>query len=266
MSKKICREVAFVLSLVITSGGLFAKTAAQPAAQYTLAVLPLEISGRVTAEEGATLTNRLAAELARTGIFIVTDQSAVQSTLQAAGLPLTACSSVDCGMQAGKLLATQLVANGSIRKVGQLYFVEVQLLHSNSGRVVQNVNEDFDGDMRQLLNFMTTVARKLVGKSAATETAGADSAVPEMQSAAAPERSGMTMSNDTYGGGSSGSTPAPTSEVRSGGGNKFLYIGLAAVGAAGAVYGITQLTKDSDGKNNGKTGPSTDLPNPPRFP
>jgi TolB-like protein len=258
MSKKICRGVAFVLSLVITSSGLFAKAAAQPAAQYTLAVLPLEISGRITAEEGTTLTNRLAAELARTGIFIVTDQSAVQSTLQAAGLPLTACSSVDCGMQAGKLLATQLVANGSIRKVGQLYFVEVQLLHSNSGRVVQNVNEDFDGDVRQLLNFMTTVARKLVGKSAAAETAGAVSA--------APEQSGMTMSNDTYGGGSSGSTPAPTSEVRSGGGNKFLYIGLAAVGAAGAVYGITQLTKDSDGKNNGKTGPSTDLPNPPRFP
>lgn len=267
MSKKFCRGVAFVLSLIITSSGVFAKNTVRPAAQYTLAVLPLEVNGRITAEEGAMLTNRLAAELARTGIFIVTDQSTVQSTLQAAGLSGAGCSSVECGTQAGKLLATQLVANGSIRKVGQMYFIEIQMIHSNSGQAIQQVSEDFEGDMERLLNFMPTVARKLVGKS--TPAAGASrtvSEMPEMQSTAAPERSGMTTGSDTYGGSSPGSTPAQTSEVRNGS-NKFLYIGLAAVGAAGAVYGITQLTKDSDSKTNGgKTGNSTDLPNPPRFP
>jgi hypothetical protein len=133
--------------------------------------------------------------------------------------------------------------------------------------VVQKVSEDFDGDMERLLNFMTTVARKLVGKSApATGAVGMASETQEVQSAAAPERSGMTMSDDSYGGNSSGNAPAQTSEVRSGN-KKFLYIGLAAVGAAGAVFGITQLTKDTDNKNDGgKTGSLTDLPNPPRFP
>lgn len=268
MSKKLCRGVAFVISFAFASNGLLAKTAAGPAAQYTLAVLPLEISGRIAVEEGAALTSRLTAELAATGIFIITDQSFVESTMQTAGLSGTGCSSVECGMQAGKLLSTQLVVNGSIRKVGQLYFIEAQMIHSNSGQVIQKVSEDFDGDFERLLNFMGPVARKLVGKSATSRTA---SNMSEMQSASAPEKSGMTSSGDTYGGDSSGNAPSEgrpvqTNEVRNGS-NKFLYIGLAAVGAAGAVFGIAQLTKDSGNKNDGgKTGPSTDLPNPPRFP
>jgi TolB-like protein len=263
MSKKFCRGVTLMLSLAFASTGSMAKTAAQPAAQYTLAVLPLETGGRISVEEGAALTSRLSAELAATGIFIVTDQSVVESTMQTAGLSGNGCSSVDCGMQAGKLLSTQLVVNGSIRKVGQLYFVEAQMIHSNSGQVIQKVSEDFDGDFERLLNFMPVVARKLVGKSTTSKTA---SNMSGMQSASAPEHSGMTASSDTYGGNSSGNAPAQTNEVRNGS-NKFLYIGLAAVGAAGAVFGITQLTKDSGNKNDGsKTGPSTDLPNPPRFP
>ncbi len=258
MPKKFCRGVTFVLSLVFASAGLSAKAAAGPAAQYTLAVLPLEVNGRITTEEGAALTNRLAAELANTGIFMVTDQSVVESTLQTAGMLGTGCSSVECAMQAGKQLATQLVVNGSVRKVGQLFFVEVQMIHSNSGQVVQKVSENFDGDMSRLQNFMATVARKLVGKSA--------TAAQGMQSAAAPERSGTTMSSDTYGGASSSGAPAPGNEIHSNN-NKLLYIGLATVGVAGAVIGITQLTKDSGNNNNGgKTGPSTDLPNPPKFP
>lgn len=264
MSKKFCRGVTLMLSLALASTGILAKTAAGPAAQYTLAVLPLEIGGRISVEEGAALTSRLSAELEATGIFIITDQSVVESTLQTAGLSGTGCSSVDCGMQAGKLLSTQLVVNGSVRKVGQLYFIEAQIIHSNSGQVVQKVSEDFDGDFERLLNFMAPVARKLVGKSATSRTA---SNVSGMQSASAPERSGMTSGSDTYGGNSSGSGAAQGNEVRNNGSNKFLYIGLAAVGAAGAVFGITQLTKDSDNKkDDGKTGPSTDLPNPPRFP
>jgi TolB-like protein len=269
MSKKLCRGVALVLSLVLASTGLLAKTAAGPAAQYTLAVLPLEVSGRISVEEGAALTSRLSAELAAAGIFIITDQNVVESTMQTAGLPGSGCSSVECGMQAGKLLATQLVVNGSIRKVGQLYFVEAQMIHSNSGQVVQKVSEDFDGDFERLLNFMAPVARKLVGKPATSRTA---SDMSEMQSASAPERSGMSTSGDMYGGNSAENAPseggpAQTNEVRNNSSNKFLYIGLAAIGAAGAVFGITQLTKDSGNKNEGgKTGPSTDLPNPPRFP
>lgn len=252
-----------MLSLVLASTGILAKTAAGPAAQYTLAVLPLEIGGRISMEEGAALTSRLSAELAASGIFIITDQSIVESTMQTAGLSGTGCSSVDCGMQAGKLLSTQLVVNGSIRKVGQLYFIEAQMIHSNSGQVMQKVSEDFDGDFERLLNFMTTVARKLVGKSATSRTA---SNMSEMQSASAPERRGITSNRDTYGGNSSGNWPAQTSEVRNGS-NKILYIGLAAVGAAGAVFGIIQLTKDSGNKNDGgNTGTSTDLPNPPKFP
>lgn len=266
MLKKFYRGVTFVISLALASNGLLAKAAAGPAPQYTLAVLPLEASGRISEEEGAALTSRLAAELAATGIFAVTDQNIVESTLQTAGLLGSGCSSADCGAQAGKLLSAQLVVNGSVRKVGQMYFIEAQMIHSNSGQVVQKVSEDFDGDFERLLNFMAPVARKLVGKSVTSRTAS-DAEV--MQSTAAPERSGMTSSGDTYGSNSSGNAPAQNNEVRNNGSNKFLYIGLAAVGAAGAVFGITQLTKDSGNKNDngGKTGgPSTDLPNPPRFP
>src|SRR5574342_933823 len=175
MRNRFCLHLALLLTLISLSLGN-ASAAVEPRAQYTLAVLPLEASGRITPEEASILTERLVAELERIGTFIVTPLNTVIATLANGG---AGCNTVECGVQAGKQLTTQLVVNGSVRKVGQLYFIEAQMIHVNSSQVVQRVSEDFDGDFQRLQNLMPTVARKLVGKSASSRSTGAMSTAPE---------------------------------------------------------------------------------------
>jgi hypothetical protein len=179
------------------------------------------------------------------------------------------CSSLECGVQAGQQLATQLVVNGSVRKVGQLYFIEVQMIHVNSGQVVQRASEDFDGDFTRLQNRMTAVARKLVGKPTAPNNAVT---APPSQEMTATEHSDAAFSGQTDAPSNNSNTSdtadtSNTTEYRSGGGSKILIYGLVAVGAAGAAIGITQLTKGSDNKNETKPPVNGgNLPNPPSFP
>jgi len=251
MRKKFCQYLALLLALTGSSfSNVFA--AVKPAGKYTLAVLPLEASGRITANEANLLTERLAAELERTGMFVVTPPSTVAMTLSNSG---TGCSAVPCGVEAGKQLAVKLIVNGTVRKVGQLYFVETQMIHTGSGQVVERANEDFDGDLEGLQSLMATVARKLVGKSSLLN-GNASTATPE-----APARELTTSS--TGAAEQSGGTGNAT-EYRSGS-NKVLVYGLVAVGAVGAAVGISQLTKGSDNKTKPPTT-GNNLPNPPSFP
>lgn len=254
MRNRFFRPLALLLSLTCCIiGNTFA--AVKPAAKYTLAVLPLEPSGRITANEAETLTLRLSAELEQTGIFMVTAPNTVGQTLANGG---NGCSTVACGAEAGKQLGVKLIVNGSVRKVGQLYFVETQMIHAGSGQVVERANEDFDGDLEGLQNLMAAVARKLVGKSALlngsttstkTEAPAQELKTTEYSGAGTPESGSGTENTTQY---SSGS-------------NKVLVYGLVAVGAVGAAIGISQLTKGSD-KDNKPPTTGTNLPNPPSFP
>jgi len=259
MRNKFYRRLTLLLSCIYIYGGNnFAAVAPRP--QYSLAVLPFEASGRVSAEEAAILTTRLYAELEKIGVFILSPESAVQSTLQNAGLVGGGCASLDCGVQVGKMLATQLVVTGSVRKVGQLFFVETQMIHVKSGKVVERANEDFDGDFTALQERMAAVARKLVGNRAETQMAAVETPV---QAISTSEQNEANITIDTNSD-TSNEAPANTTEVRSGG-NKILVYGLVAVGAVGAAVGITQLTKGAK-NNNVPSGNTNNLPNPPSFP
>jgi TolB-like protein len=247
MRKKFCQYLALLLAL---TGWSFSNAFAanKPAGKYTLAVLPLEASGRIAADEANVLTERLVAELERTGMFVVTPQNTVAMALSNSG---AGCSTVPCGVEAGKQLAVKLIVNGTVRKVGQLYFVETQMIHTGSGQVVERANEDFDGDFEGLQSLMATVARKLVGKSSLLNGGASPASARELTA-------GSTGTAEQSGG------TGNTTEYRSGG-NKVLVYSLVAVGAVGAAVGISQLTKSSDNKTKPPTT-GNNLPNPPSFP
>lgn len=257
-------------AVIASPGKKGARENAGPRAQYSLAVLPLEATGRISAEEAAALTDQLRAELMRTQLFTVLEQATVEATLQNGGLPETGCSTIECGTQAGRLLAAQLVVNGSVRKVGQLFFIEVQMIHVNSGQLVQKVNEDFDGNIEQLKSHIRVIARKLVGKSGSSSSSSvkpvsttqpAQELTPAEQSAAAPEMSETETTPQTP-----QESAANTGEVKRGS-NKLLLFGLVAAGAVGAGVLISQAAGKDDGAKDNKPGNnSANLPTPPAFP
>ncbi|MDZ7343724.1 MAG: hypothetical protein ONA90_04330 [candidate division KSB1 bacterium] len=268
-----CRRTALLLLMVFGSAVTLQKTViasplpnglpsvATPRAQYSLAVLPLSASGRISADEAAKLTSQLYSALKNTGIFIMTDQSTVEAAMVSVGLAESGCSTVECGVEAGKLLSTQLVVNGSVRQVGQMFFVEVQMIHVTSGQIVQKVSEDYDGDINGLTQVMgTSVVRKLVGTSASSRSTRAVSSTEPTQKLSPTEYGSVSPESETM------EPDAPT-EVKRGGSGKFLILGLVAAGAVGAGIYLAQSSGKNDTNNgNGPNNPSTDLPNPPRFP
>jgi TolB-like protein len=216
--------------------------------QYTLAVLLFDSNGRLTDSETTMLTERLQTELQKTGVFELMDRRMIESALQRVSFSEVGCSDLDCAVQAGRNLGAQVVVNGSVRRSGSLYFLDVNMVHVGSGQAVNSVKEDFDGDFDRLKAYMATVARKLIGAPAAnTQTVS-------RQEAAQPR------SRDDY------EEPIGINEG-GGGGTNFLMIGLIAAGAVGAGVLISKAAgdKNNDNNNNNNNNGSV-LPGPPGFP
>ena len=214
--------------------------------QYTLAVLLFDSNGKLSESETSMLTERLQTELQKTGVFELMDRSTVESTLQRVSFSEVGCSDLDCAVQAGRNLGAQVVVNGSVRKVGSLFFLDVNMVHVGSGQSVNSVKEDFDGDFDRLKGYMATVARKLIGAQAGVQSVS-------RQEAAEP-------TGDNY------NEPIGINDGGSGGGTNFLMIGLIAAGAVGAGVLISKAANKDDNNNGGNNNNGSILPGPPGFP
>jgi len=215
--------------------------------QYTLAVLLFDSNGKLSESETSMLTERLQIELQKTGVFELMDRSMVESTLQRVSFSEVGCSDLDCAVQAGRNLGAQVVVNGSVRKVGSMYFLDVNMVHVGSGQSVNSVKEDFDGDFDRLKSYMATVARKLIGAQAGVQSVS-------RQEAAEP-------TSDDY-----NNEPIGINDGGSGGGTNFLMIGLIAAGAVGAGVLISKAANKDDNNNGGGNNNGSILPGPPGFP
>jgi TolB-like protein len=216
--------------------------------QYTLAVLLFDSNGKLTDSETSMLTERLQVELQKAGVFELMDRATIESSLQRVSFSEVGCNDLDCAVQAGRNLGAQVVVNGSVRKSGSLFFIDVNMVHVGSGQAVNSVKEDFDGDFDRLKGYMATVARKLIG----AQTTGAQTV--SRKEAAEP------TGGDNY------EEPVGINEG-SGGGTNFLMIGLIAAGAVGAGVLISKAAGgNGDNNNNNNNNNGTTLPAPPSFP
>ncbi len=272
MRKLITWKLLFTFAATIALQDLAmakAGNVASPAGvKYSLAVLDLEGSGRVSSADAGDLTDRLREELRNAGIFQVMDKTALKSALSSRGLSMAGCSTKECALPLGRAAGAKLVANGSVSKVGPMYMIQLQLIHVKSGEVVESVREDFTGEFEALQAHMAIVARKLSGKTDGGET----------RAAAAPSTGNEETMIEAMPGASAENPPSDSFDYQSepemnrsskGGGNKALVIGLIAVGAIGGGFLISQaLKKDDNGNNNNITPPPVggNLPNPPTFP
>lgn len=266
--------LAFMATILLQDVTAWSMTSTrQERAKYSLAVLELEGAGRVSSADAGDLTERLREELQRAGIFQVLDKGALKNALAAKNLGTVGCSTKECAAQIGRAAGAKLVVNGSISKVGPLYFVQAQLVHTKSGAIVESVSQDFDGDFDALKEHMAVVARKLSGQMQGANAAGMGAAngmnetsAPSSENTNTTERAASEAANantDTF---DYKSEAEMSRSSNIGGGSKALVIGLIVIGAAGSGFLISQALKD-DG-DDGTKPPSTNgnLPNPPTFP
>lgn len=264
--KLLSAFVATILLQDVTAGSIFSAPQERP--KYSLAVLELEGSGRVSSSDAADLTERLHEELQRAGIFQVVEKSALKSALASRNLSAVGCTTKECAVQAGRAAGSKLVVVGSVSKVGPMYFIQAQLLHVKSGEIVESVSEDFDGEFNALKEHMTVVARKLAGQNS---SGAARTTTPSMPKETAPamkeespasETADENMNSDTF----DYKGSEELSKSSKGGGSKALVIGLIVVGAAGGGFLISQALKNDDGDGTKPPTNTGALPNPPTFP
>ncbi|MBI4532256.1 MAG: DUF2380 domain-containing protein [Candidatus Latescibacteria bacterium] len=133
-----------------------------------IGVLELRANG-VSEEEARGLTDRLRAELHRTGRFEVVEREKMQEILQEQGFQQSgACNTDVCAVEVGKLIGAEQMAAGSVSKIGQIYAVNLRLIDVERGVMVRTATEDCPCPIdRVLTETMQHVAWQLAGVSQA---------------------------------------------------------------------------------------------------
>ncbi|MCP4581215.1 MAG: SUMF1/EgtB/PvdO family nonheme iron enzyme [candidate division Zixibacteria bacterium] len=130
--------------------------------QTTIAVLELEAKG-VTIIEASALSDRLRAELFKTGKFRVVEREEMDKILTEQGFQMTgACTSTECVVQAGQLLGVKQMVAGSVSKVGNTYSVYSRLVNVETGELVEVATYDSQDKIDNLLiSGLSIIAAKL---------------------------------------------------------------------------------------------------------
>ncbi|MCH7939865.1 MAG: hypothetical protein IID13_08980 [Candidatus Marinimicrobia bacterium] len=130
-------------------------------AQTNVAIIPLDAKG-VSDIEASVLTDRLAFELFKTGLFTVLERGKMEEILAEQDFQLTGCVTEECLVEVGQLLGVEQMMAGSVSKIGNTYSVILRLIDAQSGAIVQVAGYDHQGSIDQLLSQgMGVVARSI---------------------------------------------------------------------------------------------------------
>ena len=128
----------------------------------SLAILDLESRG-ISANEVASLTDRLRSELVRTGRINVVERGQMEQILGEQDFQLTGCTSDECAVEVGQMLGVTHMVAGSIGRVGLTFSIDLRTIDVQTGRIIYSIIRDYRGEIDGLLNQMAFVADELAG-------------------------------------------------------------------------------------------------------
>lgn len=95
--------------------------------------------------EVLTLTERLRTSLHQTGVFQVMERGRMEDILREQGFQQTGCTTTECAIEVGQILAVRQMVAGSVGKVGETYSVSLRIFDVETGRTVATVTHDCAG-------------------------------------------------------------------------------------------------------------------------
>lgn len=110
-------------------------------------------------------SDRLRNELVQTGAFRVMERGEMETILKEQGFQQSgACDDQACLVEVGQLLGVERMVSGSIGKVGDFYTISLRTVDVSTGEILSVVNEDFTGQVDELISkAVGNAARKLGG-------------------------------------------------------------------------------------------------------
>lgn len=103
-------------------------------------VLPFE-SSVLPASELNAVGDKVSTELVKTIRFTVIERNAITEILKEQGFQQTGCTSSECAIEVGQLLAANYAITGSINKISNKYLIVIRLINIESG----SIDKIFDG-------------------------------------------------------------------------------------------------------------------------
>ena len=223
--------------------------------KYSLAVLNLNAIGdNLPRIDVSLISGRLTEELSNTGLFHIMSQREMERGLFSKNLDPSGCSSIECAVRAGTALGVQLVVVGTISQNVSSYAIDLQMVHVSSKAVVKDYRDNIEGDLNDLYGNIRFVAQEFMGLARTQSKAGTTLPPPTQQP--------VTESFPT-------SERFPTNEptYESGGGFKWVYVGIGLLVAGGVGAGVFLAQKGSgDSGTTTTTVNPSQLPGPPTFP
>lgn len=141
---------------------LFLFTFLNAQGEKSLAVLELDARG-ISAYEAASLTDRLRADLFKTGRVIVVERELMEQVLAEQDFQLAGCTSVECAVEIGQLLGVSNILAGSIGKVGTTFSIVTRTIDVETGKIIKSVTRVYRGELDGLLPQMGFLAMEIVG-------------------------------------------------------------------------------------------------------
>ena len=131
-----------------------------------VAVIEFQSNGTLEKTELNTLSNRFRGLLTKTEKFQVIEFENMNEILRAKDFNVSdACNTVECAIQAGKLLEVGMVITGNFGRLGETYTVDLRLIDIQSGTIVQNEILDYHGKIDGLLGVLKNAADNFAGKA-----------------------------------------------------------------------------------------------------
>lgn len=131
----------------------------------TIAVMPLE-SSSISISETRTLTNRLNTELIQIGKYTVVEQTKINELFKQKGLNEPGnCATIECRIEIGKSLGAQYIVIGSIGSIGRTFTFDCHRIDVFSGKTMQTIIYDAQGNIDDMLDLIRLVALELSGKT-----------------------------------------------------------------------------------------------------
>lgn len=100
---------------------------------------------------GRTFTQRLQGEIQKTGRYNLVDRTQMDAILSEQGYQQSGiCNSNECQVQVGQLVGADLLVQGTVAKVGDLFTVTINLVDVETGRIIRSASRDEKGGIETL--------------------------------------------------------------------------------------------------------------------
>jgi TolB-like protein len=128
------------------------------------ACMTLKNGDGVTASDAELLTDRMNAELFKTGIVNILERAQMTEILKEQGFQQSgACTDNECIVQMGQLLGVEMMVYGSVGQMGSMYLVNLRAIDVATGQMKNVVSEDIPGTIEDVVDNLRNIVRQLVG-------------------------------------------------------------------------------------------------------